>query len=218
MIEAEHKYWARSIFNIYIKRELKKYFSNFFLVNEFPVIPDNAGLIITPNHISWWDGFFIDYICRKSSNRKFHIMMLEEQLRKYSFFKKLGAYSIKPESSVSIKETAKYTRRIIEDASNLAVIYPQGEIEPYEKRPLTIKEGLKLFANNSSIELFIMPVGFKIQYYNEKLPAIAARFAEPLSGKDIINDFNLFEQKFVENLHMLSNAAYDKNFIKDIFK
>lgn len=217
MIKADHKKWARAVFNPYLNLLLKKNFSNFYLVNEFPQIPEEYGLIITPNHISWWDGFFIDFINRKKLNRKIYILMLEEQLAKYKFFRKLGAYSINNGSVKSVIETINYTSRIISSNKNFAVVYPQGEIEDYEKRPLNFKEGVKYFLKNSGKNIFVVPAGFKIQYYNKKYPAIIARFSEPINGEEIISDFEKYKNIFTENLEHLSRAAFDKKFKEDLF-
>lgn len=217
MIKADHKKWARIIFDIYIDRLLKKNFSNFFLANNFQQIEENYSLILTPNHISWWDGFFIDYIVKKLSNRKFHIMMLEEQLERYWFFQKLGAYSIDPENKSGLISTVKYTNEILKDKNNLAVIYPQGTIETFEKRPLKIKEGLKLFMSNFSENLIVVPVAFKIQYYDDKDPAIITRFGKSLNAKMIKSDFDLYINEFHKNLDELSSAAFNKIFTSDLF-
>ena len=102
MIQASHKKWARRIFNPYCDSLLKRNFSQFLRVNTFPRLSPDLPLIITPNHISWWDGFFIDYLTRKFLNRKGYIMMLEEQLSKYWFFQKIGAFSIDPSNAKRI--------------------------------------------------------------------------------------------------------------------
>lgn len=217
MIKADHKKWARAVFNPYLNLLLKKNFSHFYLANKFPQIPEDCGLIITPNHISWWDGFFIDFVNRQKLNRRIHILMLEEQLAKYKFFRKLGAYSINHGNVKSLIETKNYTSQIISGSKNFAVIYPQGEIEAYEKRPLNIKEGLKFILKDSGKNIFVVPAGFKIQYYNKKDPAVIARFSEPLRAEDIISDYDKYKKIFTENLGYLSSAAFEKKFTEDLF-
>jgi hypothetical protein len=217
MIKADHKKYARWIFIPYMNRILKKNFSHFHLANEFPKIPLNAGLVITPNHISWWDGFFAEFLFSKLLNRKLHIMMLEEQLKKYWFFKKLGAYSIQPDSIRSILETAKYTKELIIDAGKFVITYPQGEIESFEKRPLTLKEGLKYFIRGIEKEFYVLPVGFKIHYYNEKYPSIIARFGNPLNGSSVLSSYSTFENEFMDNLDKLAESAEKKELVKDLF-
>lgn len=217
MIKADHKKYARWIFIPYMNRMLKKNFSHFYLVNEYPQALKESKLVITPNHISWWDGFFAEFLFSKLLNRKLHIMMLEEQLKKYWFFKKLGAYSIQPDSIRSILETARYTMELINNPNNYVITYPQGEIESFEKRPLTLKEGLKYFIKGIENEFYVLPVGFKIHHYNEKYPSIIVRFGKPLNGNVVLSSYSTFKNEFMDNLDQLAEAAEKKEFIKDLF-
>lgn len=218
MIKAEHSIWARLLFNLYINRLLKKSFSNFYLANEPPDISNEKSLIVTPNHVSWWDGFFIDYIARKILNRKMYLMMLESSLKKYWFFKKVGAYSIEPSNPRSIVDTVKYTNDILYNKESFVVTYPQGEIEPFEKRPLLIKSGLKLFVKEHSDNTLVLPIGLKIQYYDKKNPSVICRFGDLLTGSEIKKDYERYIKIFTNNLNELNNSANEKNFIMDLFE
>lgn len=218
MIKADHNKIARLIFIPYMNRLLRKNFSAFYLVNDIPTIPKEAGIVITPNHISWWDGFFAEYLFSRTINRKLHIMMLEEQLSKFWFFKYLGAYSLYPGKAKSIIDTANYTSDLVNDRENFSIIYPQGEIEAFEKRPLTIKKGIRFLIRDVKREFYVLPVGFKIEYYDEKYPAVITRFGKLISGRIIEEDFDSFEKEFYANLDLLAEASYTKSFNKNLFK
>ena len=218
MIKADHKNWARCLFDFYINNLLRKNFVNYYLANDYPQIDKDSGIILTPNHISWWDGFFADYIVKSFSGRKLYIMMLEEQLKRFRFFQKLGAYSINPSSISSILSAAKYTREILKDKNNLVVIYPQGTIEPYEKRPLSIKKGLKLFIENVQEEVAVIPAAFRIQYFNEKKPSVIARFGNIMKTETVSSDYQSYINEFYNNLDGLNQAVFENNFYKDLFK
>lgn len=195
MIRAEHKKWAHLVFDIYLNRIIRKDFQNFYLIGDIPEFDNQKGVIITPNHFSWWDGFFIYYIMKKFSSRDLYIMMLEDQLKKYSFFKKLGAFSINQQHPKSIIESINYASTLIRNDSYL-VIYPQGEIEPYEKRPLTVKEGLNKIIEKTEIETDIIPVSFKIHHSNQRKPFLYAIFGNPISTKKVHRNFKLFNDNF----------------------
>ena len=217
MIKAEHKNWARLVFNPYIKRLLKKNFNNFYLTSEAPKIEKNKSILITPNHISWWDGFFIDFAVRNIFHKNIFLMMLEEQLKRFWFFSKLGAYSINPGNVKSVLETVNYTSLLLEKPGNFLVVYPQGEIEAYEKKPLALKKGLDLIIKKSKKDFIILPAAFKIQYYNEKNPSVLFSFGNMLDSKEIENNFAVFENTFYKNLDDLSQKAFDRQFIRDLF-
>jgi 1-acyl-sn-glycerol-3-phosphate acyltransferase len=218
LIKAKHNWFARTLFTGYIDRLLKKHFSNFYLVNEVPNDIADHTVVVTPNHISWWDGFFIDKVNRHCINKKFHIMMLQEQLERFWFFKYLGAYSIIPENSKSVIETAGYTREILKSFNNTVTIYPQGKIEPFDLDEVTLKEGLKIFIGKENNNVKVLPIGFKIQYYEEKLPSILTRFGSVLDASDVINDFPKYAEFFTNNLKQLKLDSHKQNFYIDLFK
>lgn len=217
MIEAQHSFLAQLFFYPYLERLLKKNFSHFYFVNEQPKIDSESGLIITPNHFSWWDGFFIGYIVRKLSKRKIYIMMLENQLEKYWFFKKVGAYSINQSNPKEIIKTADYTQKIIRK-ENVVVIYPQGKIESFDIEDINIKNGLNLFTKNVNNNFYVVPVAFKIQYYEEKYPSIIVRFGDTIDKNSFRNNFEMYKLNFVNNIELLNKSAIKQNFIFDLFQ
>lgn len=213
MIKADNKKWARLIFNPYEDLLLKKNFSHFFLTDDIPYLNPDKGLIITPNHISWWDGFFIDYVARKFLKRKFYILMLEEQLKKYPFFRKTGAFSITPGNLKSIRETFNYASEIVKDPGNLVVFYPQGEIESFEKHP-EVKPGLRLLLDNN---INILPAAFKIEYHNQKRPAVYFRPGNIVPSDKVLKDFNIFIKEFADNINQLKNDVLNRKIKSDLF-
>lgn len=207
MIKARHNYFARMVFNPYLDVLFRKHFSGIFIHNAFPRINSETGLIVTPNHFSWWDGFFIDYIARKCIHRRIHILMLEEQLKRYWFFRYLGAYSINDNKPKSIIETAQYTANILMDTKNFSVYYPQGRFEPYDKRPLELKDGLLYFLRKLEIETYVVPAAFKIINNENKKPSVNVRFGQPIEGSTLISCFDDYKKLFNNNLISLDNEV-----------
>jgi 1-acyl-sn-glycerol-3-phosphate acyltransferase len=217
MIKADHKKWAVLLFDFYIGRLLKNNFGKFLALNELPSIESNHSLLVTPNHFSWWDGFFIDYTFKKLSKRKLHLLMLEEQLKRFWFFKKVGAYSINFSNPKSMAETISYSRMILHNPNNFVVVYPQGEIRPYEERPVKMKEGIRSIVKDTRNKTFVLPAAFKIIYGKDKNPDVHLRFGEMISSEIVRENFSFYSDKFNENLHLLDqsdNTAEGKNLFK----
>ena len=212
MIQADHKKWAEFIFDIYLKRLLKKSFYDFRIINDLPQIAKSKSLIVTPNHFSWWDGFFIYWLNKKMLNRKLYVLMLEEQLKRYWFFKKLGCYSIDLNDNRKMITSLKYTLDLIPKTKNLITIYPQGEIESYEQRPIKLRDGIDFLARKSESDFQIMPIAFKIHYANERLPIVYARFGKLLNSKDVADKSQLFKDEFINNLDLINSEYSTSNF------
>lgn len=213
MIPADHKKWARLIFDPWIDRQMRKHFTACFAVNDPPEIPAGHSLVCTPNHISWWDGFFIYYIYRKYfPERAFYILMLEQQLKRFWFFRKLGAHSINLENPRSLIDTVEYVRNILCTPETLSTIYPQGEIEPFDKRPLTLKPGLKKMTEGVTTPVSVIPMAFKIQYYNEKQPDLYVSFSERLVCDVKGIEWTEFTRRFQENIDFLQKNAINRRY------
>lgn len=204
MIKAEHKKWTHFVFNIYLNHIIRKDFQDFFLIGDIPELDNQKGLIITPNHFSWWDGFFIYYLMKKFSSRNIYIMMLEEQLMRYSFFKKLGAFSINKQNPKGIIESINYASTII-SSKNYLVTYPQGEIEPYEKRPLAVKKGLIRIIDKTKIQTDVLPIAFKIHHSDQRKPFLYATFGKSIASTEVQNNFKLYIDYFNQTVNTLDS-------------
>ncbi|CAH1209815.1 hypothetical protein PAECIP111892_03319 [Paenibacillus auburnensis] len=107
--------------------------------------PAAAGrpVLYLMNHSSWWDGLLAYHAAGRLSGTRHYFMMEEEQLRKYAFFCKLGAYSINRSSTGDVSASLRYTARLLREGGSVW-IYPEGEILPLGHRPLVLKEGAAL--------------------------------------------------------------------------
>lgn len=205
MIKAERKQWALFVFDIYLERLLKKYFQDFRLINKFPEISSETSLVVAPNHFSWWDGFFVYFLMKKKTNKKIFIMMLESQLQRYWFFQKIGCFSTNPDNKQSTVATLRYTLDLLKNPDNCVVIFPQGEIEPFDKNSLNYNQGIDFLAKYSEIRFDVLPVANKIFYTNEKLPFILTRTEQLIDSLRIKSDEKILFEKFSENVNLLKN-------------
>ncbi len=205
MIKAERKKWAIFIFDLYLEKILKKYFHDFRLINSFPDISKEKSLIVAPNHFSWWDGFFIYFLLKQKTKKNIYIMMLENQLRRYWFFQNIGCFSINPDNKQATIATLRYTLVLLENPDNCVVIFPQGEIEPFEKSSYKFNNGIEFLAKHSANEFDVLTVANKIFYTNEKLPLIITRTGKLITSSAIKSNPDFLSEKFSENINLLKN-------------
>jgi len=145
----------------------QKYFRRVSIHSEV----EDLGLpiLMLGNHISWWDGFLAQYINLECFKRKFHIMMLEEQLEKRMFLNKTGAYSIK-RGSRSVVESLEYTSELLRNSANMVILFPQGKIHSMHEFPVTFEKGwIRIFSNleNPIQVLFFITL---IDYFSSRKP------------------------------------------------
>ena len=218
MIKAHHTQWARLVFTPVIRGLLRNGFDHFYSVNLPPRIPPENGLLITPNHFSWWDGFFIYKLLFPMKSRRVNLMMLEKQLRRYWYFRHLGAYSIDPGHPKSVMNSLLYTSGLLNDPAQLAVVYPQGEIETYYKRPLNLKPGLTHILKNTNRDVTVLPIYFRIEYFEKRKPDLWFGYGEPIEKTAVLENFDLFSSYFNRGITEFDKKVDSRTFLTDCFR
>lgn len=147
------------------------------------------------NHFSWWDGFIAYRINDLFLRKKFHIMMLEEQLEGRLFLNKAGAFSIRP-GSRSVMETLSYTSGLLHDTGNMVVVYPQGIITSIHRRPVRFGRGAERIIAGASDKLMILFYVALPDWYSEKMPGLYVRVIEYSARERSVTDleeaYNIF--------------------------
>ena len=129
------------------------------------------------NHFSWWDGFIAYRLNDLFLHKKFHVMMLEEQLTPRMFLNKAGAFSIK-RGSRSVIESLRYASSLLHEPENLVVVYPQGTITSLHSRPVKFEKGTERILDGASKRLMILFYVALPDWFSEKKPGLTVRVTE----------------------------------------
>ncbi|MCD8166736.1 MAG: lysophospholipid acyltransferase family protein [Bacteroides sp.] len=139
MIKANHTFLGKQVCSFYAGYKLEQAFRT------IEIRGDQADLqlpvLILANHFSKWDGFIQYRINRILYRRKFHVMMLEEQLLKHPILRKGGAFSVRKNSRESL-ESLRYTLGLLRNRNNLVLLFPQGKIETLYTEPYRFQSGI----------------------------------------------------------------------------
>ena len=84
ILRAKHNFLIFQFLKQYAVWIMKRHFNTIKVLGEFR--DNDLPVLLMSNHVSWWDGFWAMYVNLKVFRRKFHFMMLEDQLRKFWFF------------------------------------------------------------------------------------------------------------------------------------
>ncbi|MFK7971772.1 MAG: lysophospholipid acyltransferase family protein [Bacteroidia bacterium] len=146
------------------------------------VVDPNRSILLLGNHISWWDGFWPLELNRRHFNKKYHVMMLEEELNKRPFMAKGGAFSINPGSRDVVK-SLRYAADLLHDPGNLVVIYPQGKIHSQHETDITFNAGVKKIAEWAPAETQVFFSAALLDYGAQARPTLTY-YLEEYSPKD----------------------------------
>ena len=178
MIRAQHRLWADLIFAPYLTWLFKRHFHTIQLLGTPPEIPNHLPLLLLPNHSTWWDGFFVYLLNKRIFHRTAYLMMLEEQLSKYWFFAKIGAYSIEPGQRRGIVESLAYTVELLNQQRSLVSVFPQGKLLPWHTRPLDYKRGVEWILQRYGKQVAVLPLAIRTEFLGEKCPSAFFLFGE----------------------------------------
>ncbi|MFP4288559.1 MAG: 1-acyl-sn-glycerol-3-phosphate acyltransferase [Bacteroidales bacterium] len=169
MIQANHTSWFQNLFDIYLRYSFKRHFHTIQI--EGNIRDKGLPMLLIANHISWWDGFWLLHTNKKKFHRKFHVMMLEEQLKKNRFLSRLGAFSIKRKTRSAL-DSIHYARQILTSTSNLLLLFPQGEIQSQYKFPFVFEQGWQKILKDIHHPIQIVMVCNVIDYFSHQKPTL----------------------------------------------
>jgi 1-acyl-sn-glycerol-3-phosphate acyltransferase len=152
---------------------------------------------LLPNHSTWWDGFFVHLVNKTVFNRHLYLMMLEEQLRKNSFFSRVGAFSIQPDSPAAIRTTLRYTLNTLRETPSAMICwFPQGVLLPWDIRPLNYQPGISRVLKLAPKPLTVLGLAIKIEYLDDQHPDVFLQFDRP---------------RVIDNSHDLTAERLERN-------
>jgi hypothetical protein len=172
MIRARHIWVYETFFRFYTGWMLKRHFHRIHVDHKEQ--PVERALLLIGNHFSWWDGFIGNYLNFTYFRKRFHVMMLEEQLENRMFLNRAGAFSIK-KSSRSVAVSLAYAKELLSNPDNLLLFFPQGKIETLYTRKFTFERGIeKILEGHEEAPVIVFFVNL-VDYFSEPKPSLFIR-------------------------------------------
>ena len=189
MIKANHSIFHSWLINQYICYILNTDFHAVKIKGD--IKPDDRSVLLIPNHFSWWDGFFGWHLNQNIFRKKFHVMMLEQELSQRMFFSRVGAFSVNL-GSRSIIESLNCSINILESPSNLLLMFPQGKLESQHVNTVTFHKGVERIAGRVGNTRIVFAVCLT-DYFSNRKPTLTISLKE-YNGPRILEcmqqDFN----------------------------
>lgn len=167
MIYPRNNALKRWILDTYISRSIKNNFQG-VEVYAAPIDPDKPVLLIA-NHFSYWDGLLLYNENKQITGKKFHVMLLEETAKQQPMLLYGGAFSVN-KGSRDVVESIKFSARLLQDAGNMLLVFPQGKLHSNFSDAIRFEKGvLKIIAQASQNYQLIMAATF-VETFQHKKP------------------------------------------------
>lgn len=157
-----------------------------------PSLVEGRPVLYIMNHSSWWDGLLAYQAFRKLTTHDHYVMMEEKQLKKFTFFRKLGAFSINKESASDVKASFEYTTQLLR-AGKRVWMYPQGKIMHQDLRPLTFQRGIGVLLRRVP-DAAVIPVTLVHGMYGQDKPE-----ALLMAGPPLLDNWGMMDSRMITN-------------------
>ena len=192
IIKAKHHFVIHPIFKGFSRVMTNRHFARVKVVGDVAV-DNNRSILLLSNHTSWWDGFWQLYLNMRVFKKKYHFMMLEEQLRKHWYFNYTGGFSVK-KSARSAVETIQYSAELLSHPDNMVLMFPQGKVESIHKHSVTFEKGVEKIierTNRSNVQIVFLVNS--VDYFINKKPILYHYIKE---YKGINTDYLTLERSY----------------------
>ena len=170
MLKSRHHFIVYPFFQHYTRYLLRTRYHTVSIENHFA---DNGNaVLLIGNHVGWWDGFWAMYLNLKVLKRKFHFMMLEEQLLNYRFFNYTGAFSV-DKGSWSVVESIRYASDLLNDSKNMLLMYPQGRLHSMYEHHFQFEKGIERMLKNRERKVQVVFSANLVDCFTEPKPSLS---------------------------------------------
>lgn len=192
MLEARHHPIVYPFFQYYTEYLIRRRFHAARIIGTFT--DRELPVLLIANHIGWWDGFWAMYLKRKVFKRKFYFMMQEDQLLRYRFFNRTGAFSVNKGSREVIR-SLEYATRLLEEKENMLLIYPQGKLQSLYLSEFSFQKGIERILKDKKERVQVIFSANLIDYLAHPKPTVTMyieEFAGEMSLDTLEKEYNRF--------------------------
>lgn len=138
-----------TVFNIFswyiryiIKREFSAHHCDELKAN------DEEAILLLANRFSWWDGFLMFQLNRLVFKKEFHVLVTDEDYKTHRFLRYMGAFAAENKGK-DVIDTLLYAGQLLNDPSNLVLLFPQGKMYPAYVSSVVFEKGVMQVINAS---------------------------------------------------------------------
>ncbi|WP_110113225.1 lysophospholipid acyltransferase family protein [Bacillus sp. CGMCC 1.16541] len=173
------------LFHPFVAHQLKKHFYKIYLYEEANIQQHRPTIFIV-NHSSWWDGLVCYYLNRVKLKHDSYAMMSEQGVKDFSFFQKIGAFSVNPSSPKHVIQSLRYAKKLVNEQKSVW-IFPQGKEEHLEKRPLQFSKGVSYVIDEVE-DVTVVPITFYYTFRHDQRPELFITIGKPVHSSTFLSD------------------------------
>lgn len=191
MIRAVRHPGMVGFFRSYALKRLKRTFRRIEFTGDYS--GTGGSVLLVSNHVSWWDGWWNFYFADRIAGKRYYFMMAEQQLNKYPFMSRIGAFPIN-RNPKTIAESLGYALELLRCPKNLVLIYPQGKMSSVYQPVFRFGRGAEFIARHLEKETEVIMMAYFTENAGYRKPTVWGYFTtyDPLGGITLETDYRCF--------------------------
>ena len=199
-------------FDRYTRWSLKRRFKQVWVRQEYD-LDANTKTVYFLNHNLWWDGLIPLYLNRNFFHQKARALMEDKQMRQYTFFSKIGAFSINLEDAKSSISSLRYAVKSMDRDSSSLFIYPEGTITPPSDSAPDFKDGLAWIYTKTT-EIDFVPIHIYAHNMRSSKPELYLSIGKSVNHDKLL-DRNILTKLFEADIQRLNTQTREVAGISD---
>lgn len=194
-------------FRIYTKLLFKRRFKRVWLKQEYEPCSESKTVYFL-NHHSWWDGLIPLMLNEYQFHQQARAMMEDKQMKRYSFFRKIGAFSVNRDDPRKAITSLRYAVHLFQKENACLFIYPEGTITPAGSK-IQFEGGLA-WLHSKLPNVDFVPIGIYMHTIRHDKPELHLHIGSPVSCTEALSNkqrTRQFEQALDEILIELRNQS-----------
>lgn len=158
----------------YVARKVRGAFRGVWVRGSIPGA--EGGLLGYANHSSFWDGFLIHQL-GKVAGWDGYALMEEENLAKYRFHARIGAFSVNRKDPRAALPSIRYAREVLARKNAAVVIFPEGELVPGQGPLAPLQRGVEVIARTAKVRC--LPIALRYCFLEHEHPDVLIELGTP---------------------------------------
>lgn len=180
MIEATPSPVFSHLFAAYASWTVRRHFRAVYVSGNLP--DTRAPLLVCVHHAGWWDPILLFHLSRRRFPGRHFTMMDAVNLKRYRFFRRLGAFGVDRDSAAGPLAALRYALARLTEPATRVWIFPQGRIAPVDQRPLDVDAGAAWLADRAHVP--VVAVAIRYEFREDQLPEAFVSFSPPAIVRD----------------------------------
>lgn len=157
------------LFRVYVRLLFKRRFKQVWIRQQYRPGAESKTVYYL-NHHSWWDGIIPLLLNEYRFKQQARALMEDKQMKKYAFFKRIGAFSIDREDPKKALTSLRYAVESMQRKNASLFIYPEGTITAAGTQPSF--EGGLTWLHAQLPEVDFVPIGIYMHTIRSDKPEL----------------------------------------------